>query len=323
MKTNWQTKKLGEVCKVIKGKKPELFLKQKEGMLPYLGAKFMRGTKESEFALIHDKNSIDVSKKDLIIICDRSKSGDVFSGFEGILSSTMGKMDFNEKEIDSRFLKNFLDLNFELFNGSKKGAAIPHLDFHIFNNLEIPLPSLSEQKRIVKILDEKMEKIREAKRLREESIKDTEKILSRTLHEIFEEGKKKGWEEKSIENIGKVGTGATPLKSNNKYYKGNISWVTSKSTSSLFVEEADDYITNLALKETNCKVNPVHTLIIAMYGQGKTRGQVSELLIEAATNQAIATVLVDESEIDRTFVKYFFIYNYETMRQMAERWSTT
>ncbi|MFA6608504.1 MAG: restriction endonuclease subunit S [Candidatus Paceibacterota bacterium] len=73
--------------------------------------------------------------------------------------------------------------------------------FKLLKELQIPLPTLPEQKRIVKILDEKMEKIREAKQLREESIKDTDKILSRTLHEIFEEGKKKGWEEKEIKDV--------------------------------------------------------------------------------------------------------------------------
>lgn len=318
MKNNWQTKKIGEVCSIVKGKKPTLYKDQKENVLPYLGARFMRGLKDAEYASVSDKNSVVVAGKDLIIICDGSKSGDMFSGFKGILSSTMGKINFNEREINSNYLKRFLDSNFDLFNGSKKGAAIPHLDFHLFNNLEIPLPPLEEQKKIVKMLDEKMGKIAEAKRLRAEALADTEKILSQTLHEIFEEGKKNEWEEKTIDSISKVGTGATPLKGNSKYYGGDIPWVTSKATSNTFVSKANDFITDLALKETNCKINPTHTLLVAMYGEGKTRGQVSELLIEATTNQAIATVLVDENKINRTFVKYFFVYNYEAMRQMAE-----
>ena len=156
-----------------------------------------------------------------------------------------------------------------------------------------------------------------AKENAEKNLKNSRELFESYLQGVFG-NLGKDWVEKPVDSISKVGTGATPLKSNSKYYGGNISWVTSGSTCDSFIIEANDYITDLALKETNCKLNPIHTLIIAMYGQGKTRGQVSELLIEAATNQAIATVLVDESKIDRTFVKYFFVFNYETMRQMAE-----
>ncbi|MES2060013.1 MAG: restriction endonuclease subunit S [Patescibacteria group bacterium] len=199
-----QTKKLGEICNVKKGKKPELYRKQSGGMLPYLGARFMRGSKDAEFALIEDRNSIAVSKKDLVIICDGSKSGDMFSGFEGVLSSTMGKMEFDDSVIEPNYLKRFLDLNFDLFNGAKKGAAIPHLDFNMFKNLEIPLPPISEQKEIVKMLDEKMGKIAEAKKLRESALADTQKILSQTLYEIFEDGKNTGWGKKMLENIAPI-----------------------------------------------------------------------------------------------------------------------
>ena len=79
-------------------------------------------------------------------------------------------------------------------------------------NYEIPLPPLKTQKEIVAKLDEKFEKLREAKKLREEALVDTEKILSQTLREIFEEGKQKGWEEKTIEDscVLKSGTTISP-----------------------------------------------------------------------------------------------------------------
>lgn len=51
----------------------------------------------------------------------------------------------------------------------------------------------------------------------------------------------------------------------------------------------------MALKETNLKLLPKHTLLIAMYGEGKTRGKCSELLIEATTNQAIAGIVLYEN----------------------------
>jgi len=94
-----------------------------------------------------------------------------------------------------------------------------------------------------------------------------------------------GWKWVRLKQISEIGTGATPLTSEKRYYEnGTIPWVTSSSTGNDFIMEADDFITTEALDETNCNVNPVGTLIVAMYGQGKTRGQIAELCIEATTN---------------------------------------
>jgi type I restriction enzyme S subunit len=60
-------------------------------------------------------------------------------------------------------------------------------------------------------------------------------------------------------------------------------------------------------------------LIVGLYGQGKTRGQVSELLIEAATNQACAALVFDgSSDSVRPYVKLFFQRNYHELRSLAE-----
>lgn len=84
--------------------------------------------------------------------------------------------------------------------------------------------------------------------------------------------------------------------------------------------EADDFITTEALDETNCNVNPVGTLIVAMYGQGKTRGQIAELCIEATTNQACAIIQVPNTQdnILRSFIKLVFKKMYHEIRQLAQ-----
>ena len=100
------------------------------------------------------------------------------------------------------------------------------------------------------------------------------------------------WEWCRLGDISFVGTGATPLTSEPKYYNGDINWITSSATGADFVTEAETKITELALKETNCQIYPIGTLVIAMYGQGKTRGQITELMIDSATNQACAAILI-------------------------------
>ena len=130
-----------------------------------------------------------------------------------------------------------------------------------------------------------------------------------------------GWKWVRLKQISEIGTGATPLTSEKRYYdNGTIPWITSSSTGNDFIMEADDFITTEALDETNCNVNPVGTLIVAMYGQGKTRGQIAELCIEAATNQARATIQVPDTQdnILRSFIKLVFKKMYHEIRQLAQ-----
>ena len=121
-----------------------------------------------------------------------------------------------------------------------------------------------------------------------------------------------------LDDVAYVGTGATPLTACKYYYEnGNIAWINSSSTKVPFIAKASNFITQKAIEETNCLVYPKGTLVIAMYGEGKTRGQISELLIDAATNQACAAVR-PYSEATKKYLKLFFEGNYLHIRALAE-----
>jgi len=125
-----------------------------------------------------------------------------------------------------------------------------------------------------------------------------------------------GWCWEKIGNLAYVGTGVTPLKGRADFYEGGqIPWVTSGALNDNFVKEASGYVTNTALRETGLKIYPKNTLLVAMYGEGKTRGKCSELFIDATINQAIAAI-VFEGTADRLrkYIKLFFQKNYNQMR---------
>lgn len=128
-----------------------------------------------------------------------------------------------------------------------------------------------------------------------------------------------GWEWVRVAELTDVGTGSTPATTNQDYYGGSIPWYTSSATNDLFASMPDKFITEKAISETNCKVFPAGSLMIAMYGQGKTRGQVSEIVIPGATNQAVAAlVFFRSSEGIKKYLKYFFIKIYDEIRLLAE-----
>lgn len=129
-----------------------------------------------------------------------------------------------------------------------------------------------------------------------------------------------GWEWVRISAISDVGTGATPARGNPEYYEpAEFNWVTSGETSNPFVSITKEKISAKAVAETNVTICPVGTLVIAMYGQGKTRGQITELLIPAGTNQACATIqLFEKCPAHRTYIKRFFEKAYDDIRSLAE-----
>jgi len=165
-----------------------------------------------------------------------------------------------------------------------------------------------------------LEKIKQEKEqlIKEKKIKK-QKPLSRISEDEIPFEIPDSWEWCRLDEISLVGTGATPLTSNQAYYKdGTINWITSSATGDDFVFKAEKKITELAIKETNCNINPIGTLVIAMYGQGKTRGQITELMIESATNQACATINPYIKNIElRQFLKKYFNFIYLEIRKLA------
>lgn len=128
-----------------------------------------------------------------------------------------------------------------------------------------------------------------------------------------------GWTWCRIADIGSVETGATPKRGNSKYWdNGSIPWITSGALNDDFVRECKEYVTEQALKETNIKVFPKHSLVMAMYGEGKTRGKSSELLIDTSTNQAIACIIQKNTESEiRKYLKSFLVKIYQDIRRKS------
>jgi len=128
-----------------------------------------------------------------------------------------------------------------------------------------------------------------------------------------------GWDWATIDQIAQVGTGVTPLRSKSAYFnEGTVPWVTSGALNSETVSSATELVTELALKECRLEIYPAGSLLVAMYGEGKTRGKCSELLIPATINQAIAAIVLEpEAQSSKAYLKVFLLDSYERMRAQA------
>ena len=128
-----------------------------------------------------------------------------------------------------------------------------------------------------------------------------------------------GWAWSSLDQLAQIGTGVTPLRSKVQYFEGGlIPWVTSGALNQELVKISSEMVTALAQKECRLDLYPVGTLLVAMYGEGKTRGKCSELGISATINQAIAALVLSGLAFRcQPYVKLFLLKSYEEMRTQA------
>ena len=245
-------------------------------------------------------------------------AGFVCTGLNGAIANNLFRIIPKENIFNNRFLYYFLigDSFQNYIKHKQTGTTMQAISFKIMNEADIVVPPLNEQKRIVEKIEEEFGKIDEGLeklKLAQEQIKQYRQSVLKSAFDgkLY---KTTEWRNVAIKDVADVGTGATPLKSNSKYYGGNIAWVTSGELNNNFVTTASDYITDLAVKETNVTVYPIHTLLIAMYGEGKTRGKCSELLIEAGTNQAIAAIQITNEKVNRGYLNKYCLYNYNNIR---------
>ena len=301
----------------LKGKKPELQDFKDDNSVAYLSAEYLRDGKLTQFAKIDSvSDKYFCTENDLLIIWDGSNSGEVFMGKEGILSSTMAKIEVNDNLYLKKYLYYFLKNNFAILNEKVTGAAIPHLNRSTLENLEIYKASLAEQKEIVDVLDAADRIIS----LRTACIESAQDLIPALFQEMFGD---------PLSNVDKnkigyyfdVGTGATPRRENSEYYEGNIPWVKTTEVDNCYINSTSEHISESAIKETNCSLYPPGTILMAMYGQGKTRGKVAYLNISATTNQACAALQLKkeyENDVNLIYVFYYLQIIYEFLRTLSQ-----
>ena len=187
--------------------------------------------------------------------------------------------------------------------------------FKWLKEIEIPLPDETEQQKTVDILD----KINELIALRKEQLAKLDQLVKSRFVELFggiSDSKKYPY--KVVKELTDVISGGTPSREVNEYWEGGtIPWVKTTELQNNIITEIDEHITEAGLDNSSAKLVPAGTVLIAMYGQGKTRGMTGYLGAEACTNQACACILPSDS-INQKFLWQFFVLSYDNLRDMAK-----
>jgi type I restriction enzyme, S subunit len=126
-------------------------------------------------------------------------------------------------------------------------------------------------------------------------------------------------ESKKLKDISLViGSGITPRRDKKDYWEGGtIPWLKTEQLGEKNIYDTNEKISQLALDETSIKIFPVNTLSVAMYGEGRTRGNVSILKKEMTTNQACCNIVLDKEKADYAFVYYYLKTQYSQLRNLS------
>lgn len=301
---NWPTKKLGEVCEKIKIEKAPV------GANPYVEIGDVNiETKNINFKKKGAvKGSIFAPPNCIIVSRVRPTRGAAALLEDQTIISSAFTILKPKPIIDLRFLFLCTAKNPKFFNylGTKqKGSNYPSCKEADILDFEIPLPPLEMQKKIVAKVESLLAKVSEAKKLRAEAQESASNLLSAEIHKVFEEGKKKGWEEKNIgdPSIMKMTSGGTPRKSHPEYYGEEIKWLKSgELEDNENITSSEDHITQEGLKKSSAKLFPPQTVLLAMYGA--TAGKLGILGVEASTNQAVAGMICKPEKLHHKFLFY-------------------
>jgi type I restriction enzyme S subunit len=124
------------------------------------------------------------------------------------------------------------------------------------------------------------------------------------------------WEVARLGQVCTLSTGTTPATNDKHYYEGDIPFIKTADVINNRIAAASTFLSQQAIDDYSLKLFPPGTVLMAMYGQGKTRGQVSLLEIDAATTQNAAAIQ-PSSAMDPAFLWHYLMSCYERLRGMG------
>lgn len=198
------------------------------------------------------------------------------------------------------------------FDVEKQGSTHKTIYMPTLERLNVLLPPPDVQKRVAAILD-KADAIR---RKRQEAIALTEQLLRSTFLEMFGDPvtNPKGWPEVTLGEVASIRTGKTPSRDNPANYGGSVPWVKTTEVRGGVILSTEEHLSDIGLK--GMEVFPKGSILIAMYGQGATRGRVAVLGVDATTNQACA-ILIPKPRVNRDFLWTYLQLSYEPLRELG------
>ena len=322
----WEVKKLGEIFNIVRGGSPrpiKSYLTDDKNGINWIkigdietGSKYITHTKQKILAS-GLKKSRAVKAGDLLLTNSMSFGRPYISKINGAVHD--GWLIFEPKiQISKDYVFYFFSSSdtYSKLSNLAVGSTVKNLQINFLENFEIPLPPLSEQKAIADKLDDSFAKIenaitnlinaKENLKLYKQSV-----LKSAFNGDLLPNTSPTHWEVKKLGDIAITSSGGTPLRTHSEYWNGNIKWLKISDLNDSLIDNSDEFITEIGLKNSSAKILKKGTLLVAMYG---SIGKLGILNTEATTNQAICAIInKKDKKFEIKFLFYFFMSVKEKM----------
>lgn len=218
---------------------------------------------------------------------------------------------------NARYLGYFFDSPYyrSIISNASAGANINNIKTNDIDNLEVKWPNIERQNEIAEILD----KVTSIIDLRKHQIVELNQLTKSRFIEMFGDSQSnpKGFPYKRINEFAKCIAGATPSTKRKEYWSnGIIPWMSSGEVNYKRIWETEKRISQIGYDSCSTKMIPAHTVVIAMAGQGRTRGTVAVAEIPLCTNQSLCSIITDGT-VDTDYLFTYLQFQYNNLRNIS------
>lgn len=202
-----------------------------------------------------------------------------------------------------------------------------------FANFILPYPSVSEQETIQRDLSNRIKRVDKLIEVQHAQIDKLKEYKQSVITEAVTKGLDPtvpmkdvsswmrripcNWFDPKIKYFCSIESGGTPERTHPEYWNGDINWFKTGELHNDEIFDSEEKITVKAIEETAAKIFPRNTILVAMYGQGKTRGMTALLKKESATNQACAAIQLKTKIYEVNYLWWVLKGAYNSLREQA------
>lgn len=319
----WKWETMREISVVVGGSTP----KSKEpeywgGDIPWLGVAdltdyddmYIGGGTRSITQAGYDSCATQKVPPGTVLFSSRAPIGYVAIATNELCTSQGFKSFIPGERVSSAYLYWWLRHATPIANSMASGTTFKELSGKRAADIPVPVPPPDEQHRLVALIDDLLGRITSGEGDVERGLEGIHLFERSSVAQI---AGRSSPPRVRLDEVGQVSVGATPRRSEASFWGGDIPWVSSGEVAFNRVASTQETITETGLGDRAKRLQPAGSVLIAMYGDGKTRGRAAILDIDAATNQAVASVRIDPGRAVPEFVYNCLVQQYEAIRDIG------